>query len=272
MFKNLISSFRKARHFRGSNAEKISVFFFLIQFYIKRHLFKSKTSEATACFLNYKVAGSDYATLNFLFNEIFITNEYYLKPSEKELFIIDCGANIGMSVLYFKRLFPNSRILAFEPNPYAFELLSKNIKANNVSKVELYNVALYDKESEISFFIKNNKGALDGSVNKERGGSKELKVIAQKLSQYIINIPEIDLIKIDVEGAEINIIEDLCASGTLQNVKEYLIEFHHNLPCSSTSLAAFLEIFEQHHFKYNIKTGYTKKGVFQDILIHFYKA
>jgi FkbM family methyltransferase len=41
--------------------------------------------------------------------------------------IIDCGGNIGLSVLYFKYLFPNSVITVFEPSPPVFEILKENI-------------------------------------------------------------------------------------------------------------------------------------------------
>lgn len=61
--------------------------------------------------------------MEYFINEIFTSNEYYFKPSCKQAFIIDCGAHIGMSVLYFKKMFPDSKIMAFEANPHNFELL-----------------------------------------------------------------------------------------------------------------------------------------------------
>ena len=40
---------------------------------------------------------------------------------------IDCGANIGISILFFKKQYPDCTIMAFEPNPHAFPLLEKNV-------------------------------------------------------------------------------------------------------------------------------------------------
>ena len=270
MLKRVINNLRNANKFKGSFSEKFSVFFILNRLYIKGLLFKSKT--ASDHFFNLKITGPNYFNLNYLFNEIFISNDYYFESSKKEPLIIDCGANIGVSVLYFKTLFPNAKILAFEPNPYAFQLLNNNIKDNNISNIELYNVALYNKETEISFFIRNNIGTLDGSANKSRGGETELKVRAKKLSHYLVNFQEIDLIKMDVEGAEINIINDLFESGYINKAKEYIIEYHHNISGDNALLSSFLQKFEQNGFSYNIKTSYSKKASFQDILICFYRA
>jgi len=75
----------------------------------------------------------------------------------------------------------------------------------------------------------------------------------------------------DVEGAEINIINDLIESATINKAKEYLIEYHHNIANSKFSLSSFLQKFEINGFKYNIKTSYRNKASFQNIFIHFYK-
>jgi FkbM family methyltransferase len=81
---------------------------------------------------------------------------------------------------YFKKLSPDSRIIAFEANPHAFRLLEDNIKINKIRSGEIHNVALYDKEKEVSFFIGDNIGTLLGSIKNERGGDTELKIKGQK--------------------------------------------------------------------------------------------
>ena len=57
--------------------------------------------------------------------EIFSENCYYIELEKEDPYIIDLGAHIGMSVVYFKMLFPKAKILAFEPVPYNFEILKK---------------------------------------------------------------------------------------------------------------------------------------------------
>lgn len=78
--------------------------------------------------------------------------------------IVDCGANIGFSVLYFKRLHPRARIVAFEANPRAFRLLKHNVSNNSLEQVEPLPVALSDQDGEIPFFIDLEPGSLTPST------------------------------------------------------------------------------------------------------------
>src|ERR1700751_4342148 len=216
--KNRIESFKQ-------RLSKSSV---LIRLYITSLLFRRKNTKSNVSFLGYTVWGYSYYSLYFLFKEVFITNEYFFIASTSSPVIIDCGANIGMSVLYFKKLYPSASIIAFEANQHVYRLLEENIRTNKLTDVELHNVALYDEETEISFFIDNNIGSFLGSVREDRGGNREMRISTQKLSAYLKNIPSVDLIKIDVEGAEIQILNDLFHTSMIGKAKEYIIEYHHN--------------------------------------------
>lgn len=265
------SLIRKARTYSGTFLEKISILFILIRLRLKTGSSNKLNTEVQESFLGYQFSAYDYATIEFLFNEIFISNEYYFQPTSETPFIIDCGANIGMSVLYFSKLFPNSKIVAFEANPHAFRLLEKNVRDNRLDKVELHNRALYHKETEISFYIGDNVGTLIGSINQNRGGSTEMKIQTKVLSDYLKNFETVDLVKMDVEGAELNIISDLFETGSINKVKEYIIEYHHNINQDKSVLSSFLNKFETNGFNYCIKANFSTIRSFQDILIHFYK-
>src|SRR5690606_9860791 len=118
-------------------------------------------------------------------NEIFVANEYSFQSPSSNPVIIDCGANIGVSVLYFKKTVPNCKIIAFEPNPYAYKLLKENIKQNKISGIETHESALYDHESIISFFIRKDVGTPSASVRNDRGGETQIEVKTEKLSSYL---------------------------------------------------------------------------------------
>jgi hypothetical protein len=75
----------------------------------------------------------------------------------------------------------------------------------------------------------------------------------------------------DVEGAEINIIDDLITADALNKVEEYIIEYHHNIHGEQSKLSSFIEKFEQRGYNYNIKAEILNPKGYQDILIHFYK-
>ena len=59
--------------------------------------------------------------------DIFEKDTLHFKTDKDDPLIIDCGANIGMSITYFKRLYPKSKIIGFEPDPKIFETLKKTL-------------------------------------------------------------------------------------------------------------------------------------------------
>ncbi|MCH4816146.1 MAG: FkbM family methyltransferase [Saccharolobus sp.] len=116
--------------------------------------------------------------------------------NEIETFI-DAGAYIGT---YTLRAALNGKVYAFEPNPYSFEILKNNIKANNLEdKVILYNGALSDKNGEVKLCIGNVGSSL---VFNECKNSLTVKSITLDS----LNVSTVDMIKIDVEGSELNVI------------------------------------------------------------------
>jgi len=272
MFNKISSSYKKSKKLNSSFYEKIKIFFAIYGWQLKKEKKKKQQQIVNGNFLGYSFKSYNYWTIDYLFEEIFLNKEYYFEPETNFPVILDCGANIGMSVLYFKKMFPDSKVLAFEPNPNSFKILEQNVKENNLKNVEIYNFGLYDVEKEISFFIDNNLSTLIGSMNQETGGDKELIVKTKKLSNYLKLFEVIDLVKIDVEGAEVNILKDLVESSTIGRVKEYIIEYHHNLGSLKSNLSAFLAEFENNGYGYNIRTSFKKLRSFQDVLIHFYKV
>jgi FkbM family methyltransferase len=173
-----------------------------------------------------------------------------------------------MAILFFKIIYPGSRIIAFEPNPFAFQLLEKNISINRIKNVVLYNEALSTTEGTVSFFMNEDKGTLIGSLIRERGGNRSFAVKTKKLSDVVAEINP-DLVKMDVEGAEYEIIEDLQKAGKLSMASQYIIEYHHQIDEQKPRLAGFLKKFESEEFSYNLKTDFGTAGRFQDIIISF---
>ena len=270
----LIRDFKRARHVGETPAEVIGIVRTLRSLRWKIRKFKNRQNqECTEQMMGYEVTGYDYLALEYFFNEIFLLREYSFKATTDAPVIIDCGANIGCATLFFKRLYPKAKIFSFEPNPHAFALLEKNIKRNNLTDVSLFNYALSDREEEISFFIgQHHIGCMVGSIRADRGGATELRVKAIRLSDFINRLGlNIDLIKMDVEGAELKIVEDLCQTRTIGKAEQILLEYHHKINNEPGNLSGFLKKFEENNFDYNLKTSYARKGEYQDVFVHFYK-
>jgi len=227
---------------------------------------------------NFKIVAFDEDALVYLFGEIFVKNIYYFDAKNDSPVIIDCGSNIGVSILYFKYLYPNAIIYGFEPDKTTYELLQKNIQVNKLNQVHLYNYAVSNKDGELSFYIDESPGNLTMSAIKGRISKKEVKVKQISLANFIKNtLPKnkkVDLLKMDIEGYEDIAIDDLYSKKTLKNINEMIIEYHLNIEGTQPKLGAFLYMFEKSDYRYTITMDpfpIFKSNTFQDVVLHLKK-
>lgn len=215
----------------------------------------------------------DYSMFLFLFEEIFVKQEYYFVPDTPRPVILDCGSNIGLSVLYFKKLCPGAKIIAFEPDQATFALLKTNVDENGLDDVELHNAAVYDREGEITFYYDPAEpGSPRMSVASERTGAAGVTVKTVALSPFIQS--GIRYLKMDIEGAETTVLNELAESHTLERIEEMTIEYHHHLRPDDDALSNILALLESRGFGYQLATSYQTpfcRGVFQDLLIYGYR-
>lgn len=124
--------------------------------------------------------------------------------------VFDVGAHFGI-FSYYAITQGASEVHAFEPNPYAFEVLKKNAKLWS-DKTKLHQLALSDRNGEADLFITSNKfdpGTTilthrEGTVLEKKNYTKKVKVTTITLDDFVdkYNINRVDFIKIDAEGAE----------------------------------------------------------------------
>ncbi len=218
----------------------------------------------------FHVSYFDQYTLSFLFREIFVRQVYRLKMSDPEPLILDCGANLGMATLFFKFLYPECQVRCFEPDPTTFQLLQKNVADNRLQSVEAFNVALWSENSSVDFFCDPvAHGSLLMSTSAARVSCPAVKVPARRLSEFIDR--PVDYLKLDVEGAELRVLQELSNSGKLQSVQQMAIEYHHRLPGQPSALSVFLRVLEDNGFEYQIVAGGfpdPSAPRFQDVMIY----
>ena len=222
--------------------------------------------------MGFQVTHFDHRTLYLLYREVFARQYYYFKSERAAPIILDCGANVGMASLYFKWLYPESRVLAFEPDPSTFRMLQENIVRNNLD-IKTHNCALWDQDTQVAFFVDpSNPGGLLMSTDNSRANGKRITVPAKRLSEFIDS--DVDFLKLDVEGAEHRVICDLVRSGKLSAIQQMVIEYHHKLGHQKSNLSIFLSMLEHAGFEYQIHAGLypvASKSTFQDILIAAYQ-
>lgn len=230
-------------------------------------------ADNTADIAGYTVKYCTRETLIYLFRGIFMNQEYRFTSSRQNPFIIDCGSNIGMSVLYFKLMYPMSSVLAFEPDEDAFACLEANISVNGLDSVEINKKALSKSAGEIDFFYyPDNPGALSMSLSSRRTPGISRKAEAVRLSGFLCR--EVDFLKMDIEGAETEVIEELYAAKKLRLIEQMAIEYHHQIPGAAPRLSKMLVLLESAGFGYQVGAALERPfepGRFQDIIIYAYR-
>tara|TARA_B100000700_G_scaffold328582_1_gene446902 strand:+ start:82 stop:1782 length:1701 start_codon:yes stop_codon:yes gene_type:complete len=159
---------------------------------------------------------------------------------------IDCGAHLGESIEHFRKtkLYKNYnwKIYSFEPHPILFQQLYD--KYNNDNEVSLYNKAIWIEDTkEINFYQRHTKFYNNGSSslmkNKKTGGldiNNPLKVSSINFTKWLlshINKNSYNILKIDIEGAEYDVLNNMLKTDVFKHINHLFIEFHNvkvNIP------------------------------------------
>jgi FkbM family methyltransferase len=168
----------------------------------------------------------------------------YEFPSEKGFAgtILDCGANIGLSVIDFKRRHPGAKVIAFEADPAIFDVLQRNVESFKLSGVELHNAAVWNDDAGVTFA---SEGSDAGHIGSDGGAGISVKSV--RLRDFLNE--DIEFLKLDIEGAETDVLQD-CAD-CLGKVKRVFVEYH-SYAGQPQTLPDILTILSNSGFRYYI--------------------
>jgi len=176
--------------------------------------------------------------------EIFI-DEIYNQELSKNALVIDCGANIGLSVVYLKNKFPDAKILAFEPDEKNYELLEKNCASFELKDIELFKAAVWKESGHITF---SQDGSMSSRITEKSTETSIQTVATKRLRDFLDR--KVDFLKLDIEGAEFEVLKD--CEDLLGNIENMFVEYHGNYRQIS-ELNHLLRIFEKAGFAFYIK-------------------
>jgi FkbM family methyltransferase len=144
----------------------------------------------------------DRSEINVL-EEILVDDEYRDVRGRAATEILDLGSNIGASVLYFRSLFPMATIVAVEPNPTTFQRLAANVGRD--PHVRCVQAAITAKPGAVAFAA----GSLSWSSHIDHSGCAATTVSGITLADLCQQqrLRRIDILKIDIEGAEWEVLE-----------------------------------------------------------------
>jgi len=143
-----------------------------------------------------------------------------------EPFILDVGGNVGYSVVYFKYHFPAARIICVEPDRLNQRQISKNTEVNGFQNIALVAGALWRKRTkmEIKSDYREGTSASFYVVESDQGDVEGYGISDILLIQ---NWSHIDLLKMDIEGAEKYLFEDEHIAATILSITRVIaIEIH----------------------------------------------
>lgn len=188
-----------------------------------------------------------YNSVEFLYGvkEIFV-DEIYKIQLPLNAYILDCGAHIGLSVLYFKHCFPDCQIVAYEPDKTNYTLLCKNVSAFGHKNVDIRNEAVWVNNTELLF---SGEGNMSSKINTNAITQQtDVKVNAIRLKEMINR--KINFLKLDIEGAEYEVLKDIATE--LHFVDNMFLEYHGSF-MQNIELNEMLDIVTNAGFQYYIK-------------------
>lgn len=194
------------------------------------------------------------------YDEIIKKEIYHFNPKNEHPVIIDCGASMGLSLLYFSKTYPGAVIDAFEPDESILDTLESNIKTYEMNRVTLHKKAVWISEETLRFYT--NRG-LGGRLTHEYN-TPDFKTVETIRLKDFIGEKKIDLLKIDIEGAEFRILKD-CESK-LSQIDHLFVEYHSPAD-DEQKLDDVLHLLKNNGFRYHLSESFSRRRPFVDRVI-----
>jgi FkbM family methyltransferase len=238
-----------------STVEKIRIFMKAVKVFKNWNLFPvvyfKLTNKETVIFetkkgtkLKIRVKSTDLMALtNVWLVEEYANDKFEIKNNDT---IVDIGGHIGLFSLYAAEKCKLGKIFTFEPVKENFELLTENIKINNIENIIPENIAVSTDESKVTIFLNDDQSGHGIHVKTSRSriiDSKNLEEIC--LSN---NINKCDFLKIDAEGSEFEICENI-PENLLKKISKIVMEYHIFDKKSIEKLERIIEKFEKNNFE-----------------------
>ncbi len=170
--------------------------------------------------------------------------------------IMDIGGYHGLySIAISKRIGPRGKIYLFEPNPDSFKVLKENLFENNIRNIIAINKAIYNKTGEFRFFKKKAGSRIVAKTFKTNTKNSIISVPAISLSEFIKtnHINKINFIKMDAEGSEIEITQDIKSIPNINNLA--IATYHYRKDYGSDTQKIVEESLKEAGYKIKTKLG-----------------
>lgn len=205
---------------------------------------------------NFNLQVPDALSFIWQYKEIFVDESYKFECNSSSPVIVDCGANIGLSALYFNEQYKNAEIHCIEADPEIAKILARNL-ANNQVKANIIAKAAWIDDKGVVFA---SEGSDSGSIDTNASQGNRIDSIDMK--SFLESFEKIDFLKMDIEGAE-NIVIPHCKTA-LAKVDKLFLEYHSKYS-EEQHLPELLQVLKSSGFHYFIKTENKRKAPFVNL-------
>jgi FkbM family methyltransferase len=172
--------------------------------------------------LDYDLQYADLRSFCPQWHDIFIEGTLEFRTATEAPRILDCGSNVGLASLFFKRRYPGARITAYEADPALYETTKNNLARNGAAGIEVVHAALWTSNGEVTFRSEgSDSGMIEGLSGAVSGRSVTVPSIRMR---DILERDRIDLLKLDIEGAEGAVLAD--CETVLDRVNAIIMDLH----------------------------------------------
>lgn len=179
-------------------------------------------TPGTIRMVDYDIQYADLLSFCPAWQDIFVKRVLEFQSRSTSPRILDCGANVGLASLFFKRRYPSARITAFEADPELFTLLDVNMKSNGAADIETRHAALWTSTGTLAFRC---EGGDSGMIDALPGAVDGRATVVPSLRlRDVIDEGTVDLLKLDIEGAEDAVLED--CEPVLHRVHAMVMDLH----------------------------------------------
>ncbi|KAA9034601.1 FkbM family methyltransferase [Ginsengibacter hankyongi] len=211
--------------------EELGGFWKTSKYFFEKHILRKKQLRLTVKGNDVPIYLRNFTSDIDIFAQIFINKEYEngIKTLPVPKIILDCGANIGLAALYFNYRYPYTLIYCFEPEHSNYKLLRQNVGA--YSNIKTYEHAIWTDTEKLYLNLNNPN---DSFTVSDKNNDDVVRINAVSLNDFLLEnqIDKIDLLKLDIEGAELPLFSKNL--DWIHKVDVIIVEIHERINPGST--------------------------------------
>lgn len=211
--------------------------------------------------INFELDISDYQNWLIYFGINNDASEGLFSLLKPGFTVIDIGSNIGQTALICaKSIGKTGKIIGFEPDTINFEKAQRNIKLNSFSNITIHNLALGQRKEEVPLKINSPQNRGGNRIDRTLTDSKNI-IQVDTLDNIVskLNISAVDLIKIDVEGFELEVLNG--AKETIDKFKPLMFIEMNDKNLKEQNVSAKELLSSLLHNNYSVKEAVSGKNI-----------